>query len=210
MTFSDIAALAGAMALLAAVPSVSVLAVSSRALAFGFRQGAATALGVVAADLVFILLALFGLALLAGALGGLFFLVEWLAGAWLVGLGVVVWRSQGRMQPRALERKATPSMVAGFWLGLALTLGDQKAVLFYLGFLPAFVDLSAAGWGDAGVIALVTLVAVGGVKLGYAALAARAGRVVGGRAARGMNRLAACVMIAVGGYLLLGAWPPPA
>ncbi|MBD3618706.1 MAG: LysE family transporter [Chromatiales bacterium] len=208
MTFPDIAALAAAMALLAAVPSVSVLAVSSRALAFGFWQGAATALGVVAGDLVFILLALSGLALLAETLGGLFFLVEWLAGAWLVGLGVVLWRLP--LRTRRADAPADASPGSGLALGFLLTLGDQKAVLFYLGFLPAFVDLSAAGWGDAGVIALVTLLAVGGVKLGYAALAARAGRVVGARAARGMNRLAACVMIAVGGYLLLGAWPPPA
>jgi len=204
MTFPDILALVAAMAVLAAVPSVSVLAVSSRSITFGFAHGAATAVGVVVGDLVFILLALFGLALLAGVLDGFFFLVEWLAGAWLIGLGVATWRMQGRA--RQLEVPPEASLRSSFLLGLLLTLGDQKAVFFYLGFLPAFVDLQTAGWREAGVIALVTLFAVGGVKLVYAALAARAGRVFGTGMARGLNRLAACVMIVVGACLLITAW----
>ena len=205
MTFPDILALASAMAVLAAVPSVSVLAVSSRSMSFGFAHGAATALGVVAGDLVFILLALFGLAMLAEALGGFFFLVELLAGAGLVGLGVTTWRMQARELNVDVPSEA--SLVSSFLVGFVLTLGDQKAVFFYLGFLPAFVDLQAAGWREAGAIALVTVFAVGGVKLVYAAWAAQAGRVFGRGVARGMNRLAACVMIAIGAYLLVSAWP---
>ena len=206
MTFPDILSLAVAMSILAAVPSVSVLAVSTRAMSFGFGHGAATAAGVVAGDLVFILLALVGLAALAALMGGFFFLVELLAGAWLVGLGVVTWRAQARELPLD-EHSCGASPVSSFLLGFLLTLGDQKAVFFYLGFLPAFVELQTAGWREAGVIALVTLFAVGGVKLMYAAWAARAGRVFGPGVVRGMNRLAAFVMIAIGGYLWVSAWP---
>lgn len=55
-----------------------------------------------------------------------------------------------------------------------VTLADQKAVLFYLGFLPAFVDLSQRNLVDTAVVIAITVLAVGGVKLGYAALADRA------------------------------------
>lgn len=77
MTLGNWLALFGAMAVLAAVPSVSVLAVAARSVSDGFAHGAATAMGVVVGDVLFILLALFGLALLAEAMGDLFFLVEW-------------------------------------------------------------------------------------------------------------------------------------
>jgi len=52
-----------------------------------------------------------------------------------------------------------------------ITLGDQKAILFYLGFFPAFLDLVAMSALDTAVILLVTTVAVGGVKLAYAGMA---------------------------------------
>ena len=54
------------MIVLAIIPSISVLAVSARAAAFGFTHGMFTALGIVAGDIIFILIAVYGLALLAG------------------------------------------------------------------------------------------------------------------------------------------------
>lgn len=80
LSLSSMVALFGAMAVLAAVPGVSVLAVSARAAAFGFIHGAFTAMGIVAGDIVFILLAIFGLALLVEALGGMFFLIKYVGG----------------------------------------------------------------------------------------------------------------------------------
>jgi threonine/homoserine/homoserine lactone efflux protein len=205
LTLGSLAGLFAAMAVLAAVPSVSVLAVSARAASAGFSHGALTAAGVVAGDLLFILLAVFGLALLVEALGGLFFLVELLAGAYLIALGIAM------VRPRAPARRgveeAAASRRSSFMTGLLITLADQKAVLFYLGFLPAFVELSTLTPVDVVVVAAVAVLAVGGVKLAYACAAHRAGRLLGGRAAGGMNLLAACVLIGVGAFLLAAAWP---
>jgi threonine/homoserine/homoserine lactone efflux protein len=47
------------MIVLAIVPSVSVLAVTARAAAFGFTHGMFTALGIVVADILFILVAVY-------------------------------------------------------------------------------------------------------------------------------------------------------
>lgn len=68
----DIGAMSVAMALLAAVPSVSVATVVARAASAGFTHGALVALGIVAGDILFILAAIFGLVLLAEALGDVF------------------------------------------------------------------------------------------------------------------------------------------
>lgn len=166
MTLSSMAALFGAMIVLAAVPSVSVLAVSARSVSSGFVHGAMTALGVVAGDLIFILLAMFGLALLVEALGDWFVWVKYLGGVYLVWLGVSFLRSSGENTEVRDPRDA--SRLSSFMTGLLVTLGDQKAVLFYLGFLPAFVDLDGYSYVDVGVVAAIAVVAVGGVKLGYA------------------------------------------
>jgi len=191
-----------AMAVLAAVPSVSVLAVSARAASSGFAHGALTAAGIVLGDLLFILLAVFGLALLAETLGPAFIWVKLAAGVYLLWLAVLTWRHESAVQS---EADPATGRWSSFMVGLLITLGDQKAVLFYLGFLPAFVDLVTLDWMDIGIIAAVTVLAVGGVKLGYAYAAARLGRGTAGRMGKGLSRLAALLMFAAGILLILRA-----
>jgi threonine/homoserine/homoserine lactone efflux protein len=89
--------------------------------------------------------------------------------------------------------------------GLLITLGDQKAILFYLGFLPAFMDLSLMTWLDTVMVILVAALAVGSVKLGYAYVASQAGARVGTRMGTVLNVGAGCVMIAVGVFVLISA-----
>src|SRR5690606_8689017 len=60
-----------------------------------------------------------------------------------------------------------------FFTGLSLTLADQKAIAFYLGFLPAFLDLQGWTMTDAVAVFVITGFSVGGVKLLYAAMATR-------------------------------------
>lgn len=198
----SILALAVSMALLAALPSTSVVAVTAQSAAYGFRHGAAVSAGVVAGDLIYILLALFGLALLVDAMGGMVDAIRYLGGLYLIWLGLRLWRSVPAEDGFGEQAGHAPSLRSGFATGLLITLGDQKAVLFYLGFLPAFMDLGFLGALDAAVIALVAVLAVGGVKLMYAAAAARARTLFGTRASRLLNRLAAGVMVAAGVFLL--------
>ena len=65
MTVQRLISLFFAMVLLAALPSTSVLTVVARSLSAGFWHGSVTALGIVAGDIVFILFAVYGLAVLA-------------------------------------------------------------------------------------------------------------------------------------------------
>ena len=57
--------------------------------------------------------------------------------------------------------------------GTSLTLSDQKAILFYLGFFPAFISLSALSVPDAMINIGVMAVAPGGAKPVYVYLAVR-------------------------------------
>ena len=87
---------------------------------------------------------------------------------------------------------------------LLTTLGDQKAILFYLGFFPASLDLSRMTTADTLIIIAIATISVGEAKLVYAFLADRASLVFDKTTAiRGINMAAACVMITVGILLLL-------
>ncbi len=204
LPLANLAALFSALFVLAAIPSVSVLAVTARAAAGGFAQGAATAAGIVAGDTVFILLAIYGLSMLAAAMDELFVLVKYLGGAYLIWLATTLWRARAGVASKARERAS--GALASFTTGLLITLGDQKAIVFYLGFFPAFLDVTTLTALDAGVIVAIAAVAVGGAKLTYAFLAGRASRVLqGSRATRLLNVAAAGVLSAAGAFLLIGA-----
>lgn len=190
------------MIVLAVIPSVSVLAVSARAAAFGFSHGLFTALGIVAGDIIFILVAVYGLVFIAEAMGEQFRLIQYIGGAYLVWLGISLWRADARAHRS--ERIRESSWRASFLTGLLITLGDQKAILFYLGFFPAFIDLSRMTPVDTMLIILIAIVGVGGAKLVYAWLADRASLILDNSGmVRGLNILAACIMILVGVVLLL-------
>ena len=204
MTFGSSVTLFGAMVVLALVPSISVLAVTTRSAASGFIHGVSTTAGIVVGDVFFIILAIFGLSVLAEALGSLFVLVNYLGGTYLIWLGITLWRSR----PKAVEEGGVTesSLLSSFLAGLFITLGDQKAILFYLVFFPAFVDLSTLSHLDAGIIILIAIIAVGGVKLAYAFMADRA-RLLLKRsdAIKRINMAAGTIMIAVGIFLLAKA-----
>jgi threonine/homoserine/homoserine lactone efflux protein len=91
----------------------------------------------------------------------------------------------------------------GFWRtslgGLALTLGNPKAILFYAAFLPTFIDVTRLDGGDIALaVAVVTLILFL-VMLGYCSLAARARRLFQSRRSmRWLNRGAGTLMIGAG------------
>ncbi|MCV0368035.1 LysE family translocator [Filomicrobium sp.] len=201
MTLGSAIALLGSMIVLAVVPSVSVMTVTARAASAGFLHGVFVTLGIVAGDVIYIMLAIFGLALLTETLGSTAYLIKYVGGAYVLWLGISLWRSTGRVTGERHEDGS--SLLSSFMSGLLLTLADQKVVLFYLGFLPAFLNLSKITGVDLAIIIAITVVSVGGVKLGYAYLADRAGLLLGAGASGLLNKAAAGIMIAAGVYLIL-------
>lgn len=177
-------------------PSVSVLAVSTRSATFGFIHGVFTSIGIVTGDIIFILIAIGGLSLLAAKMGSLFILIKYFGAAYLIFLGIVLCRSQPQdIESREISRS---SLWSSFLTGLLITLADQKATLFYLGFFPAFVDMTKISAIDTGIIMAIAIVAVGGVKLIYASIASQAKVLVRSSISKRLNILAGCVMIVVG------------
>jgi threonine/homoserine/homoserine lactone efflux protein len=204
LTLTNIAALAGIMLLGALVPGVSVLAVSARSAAFGFAHGVLTSVGIVVGDIVFILIAMYGLSVLADLMGSHFALIKYLGGAYLIWLGIVLWRS--KQKAHGGEKSSKTTMRSSFMTGLLITLADQKAILFYLGFFPAFMDLSRLSPADTGIILLIAIVAVGGPKIFYAFMAERATLIFrNSKATRAINIAAGGVMVGVGVILVAKA-----
>lgn len=172
MTWFAALTLVAVMLPLAAMPSSSVALVVARAAGSGIASGMAAAAGIVAGDLVFIALALLGMSALADVLGGFFVILKYCAGAYLIWLGMGLLRPSGS-EPRTLPPVSRTTLAADFFAGLFLTLGDIKAILFYASLFPAILDMGALSAWDIAVIGGITIISVGGVKLGYVIFAER-------------------------------------
>ncbi len=201
MTVSSIAALFGTLFILAVAPGPSDFAVVARSIASGFKQSLFMVGGIVAADFLFILLAIYGLAEVAESMDRLFVFVKYACGAYLIWLGVSLLRL------RAVASVPETRKVSGyssFLGGLLITLGDPKAILFYMGLFPAFVDLSTVSVADTVIIMLVVTLVVGGVKALYAYLADRAKLLFeNARIRRKLDIAAGVVLISTGLFLLI-------
>ncbi len=201
MTLVSIFALAGAMLLLAITPGPGVFATVARALASGMKHSTFVVLGIVTGDLIFLLFAIFGLATVAENLHGLFLAIKYIGAAYLLYLGGRLWRA--KPQPIQIDAaEESLSWQSNFWAGLFITLGNPKVILFYLGFLPTFVDLTALKTVDIVVIATVVTLVLGLTMLAYAYAAAQARSLFQKPTSqRWMNRSAGSALIATGSVL---------
>lgn len=199
----QILGLAIVLCVLAAIPSSSVALIIARSATAGFANGAAAALGIVAGDLVFVVLALTGLAALTEILGGLFVMLRIAGGVYLVWLGISMLVTLRSVVESPLITTAGGN-TGSFLAGLAITLGDIKAIFFYLSLFPLFVDTKAVTGHDLVLIGTLTVGCVGSVKLVYAALGAlMAGRLSGQAPNRAMRATAGTLMTGSGLYLIL-------
>ncbi len=202
MSTGSMFALFGAMLLLASVPGVSVITVVARSAACGFSHGVSVAAGIVVGDIAYILAAVHGLAFLADLMGNRFELVTTLGGAYLCWLGLALIRPRPTAAGVPEDTRASP--LSSFTAGLLITLADYKAILFYLGFFPAFLDLSALSIADTVMLLVIAAAAVGGPKIAYAYLAAGAGAMLQNRSVqRAVNSAAAVLLITVGVFLIV-------
>jgi threonine/homoserine/homoserine lactone efflux protein len=200
MTALSLASFAGAMFLLAITPGPGVFATVARALASGFAHASVVVLGIVIGDLVFLLLAIYGLAALADLLGEFFTLVKYLGAGYLLWLGLRLWRNDDVATGAAPTQEI--SRFANLTSGLLITLGNPKVILFYLGFLPAFVDLATLDTADVVIIAGIVSLVLGATMLGYAYAGSRAHRLFQSQETkRILNRASGSVMIATGAVL---------
>ena len=187
-----------AMLILAASPGPGVFATTARAMASGFRPALAVIWGIVLGDIIFLLFAAFGLSMVARALGNLFFIVKICGGAYLVWLGIKIWLQKPELV-QSHQNSSTRSYWGNFFSGLIITLSNPKVILFYCGFLPTFLDLSALTIIDLALVVAIITAVLSGVLIAYAYLASRARKIfTNEKAVKRLNRAAGGVMVAAG------------
>lgn len=189
-------AFAAASAILLVIPGPTILLVVSYALGHGWRAALPMAVGVALGDLTAMTVSLLGLGALLATSAGLFTVLKWCGAAYLVWLGVKLWRAGGRLDAEPRPDAASPArMLAHAWLVTAL---NPKGIMFFVAFLPQFVDPTGPLGSQILGFGATFLVLAFTNALGYALVASRARSLM-------RNRRAIGIVNKVGGSLLIGA-----
>jgi threonine/homoserine/homoserine lactone efflux protein len=196
MSFETWLAFAAASSILLVIPGPTVLLVVSYALGQGWRTALPMAIGVALGDFTAMTLSMLGLGALLATSATLFTILKWVGGAYLVYLGIKLWRAGGTLDaaPRT-DAVSAAKMLGHAWLVTAL---NPKSITFFVAFLPAFLDPRADFLTQILVFEATFLVLAFANAFGYALAASRARRLAS-------NPRAIGVVNKVGGGLLVGA-----
>ncbi|KAA3616846.1 MAG: LysE family translocator [Calditrichaeota bacterium] len=202
MTFYTILSLAGAMFLLALTPGPGAFTSFTSSLKHGFNHAIPIVIGIVIGDIFFLLMAIYGLSAIADSIFELFIIIKYLGGGYLIWLGINSWRSNN--SSTVMKEPSKISKSSGFLTGLSITLSNPKVILFYLGFLPTFVNLRELTRMEVAIIAIVVSVVLASVMLFYAYSASKAKQLFSNKTTqRKMNRIAGSALITTGAVLIV-------
>lgn len=180
--------------LAAATPGPGVAAVLARSLAHGMRGAPAFVAGFLVGDLIWFGVAATGLTALAQTAQTVFLVVKYAGVVYLLYLAWRLWTAPAR--PLEAPEAAHGERPLRLFLGsLALTLGNPKAIMFFVALLPTLVHMETLTTWDYIQVGAVIALILPLVLFSYALAAARARRLLREpRAMRIMNRAAGTTM----------------
>ncbi|MGO4704566.1 LysE family translocator [Microvirga sp. 2MCAF38] len=196
MTIETWLAFTAASAILLVIPGPTILLVVSYALGQGWRTALPMAVGVALGDFTAMSFSLLGLGALLATSATVFTLLKWVGAAYLIWLGIKLWRAGGTLDAKPRTDAASSFKLLGHaWLVTAL---NPKGITFFVAFLPQFIDPKADLFPQIGIFAATFLTLAFANAFTYALIASRARGVMRNpRAIGAVNK--------VGGGLLIGA-----
>lgn len=202
MTLESSMAFFLAVLVLGLSPGPAIIACIARGFSSGFRSTLSLNFGIILGDVLYLLFALFGLSEIAQALREFFIVVKIVGGGYLVWLGWQMWTRERDVGSARLVAGSVRDNRKGFFGGLFITIGNPQNILFYLGFLPAFLDLDSLDITDSLLVISIQAITLFSVNATYSYVSSRGGSLLRSeRAYHIVNKCAGAALAAVGGYV---------
>ena len=203
MTYEIYAAFVVAASILLVIPGPTIMLVIARGLSAGRRDLVPTVAGVALGDAAALTLSLLGVGTLLAASAFLFTLLKWGGAAYLVFLGIKLWRSR----PVTVDRPMAPGpggrREGDFADAFTVTALNPKSIVFFVAFMPQFILPTAPILPQAVLLGVtfVLLAALNAAAYGLLASSLRA-RIGSPSLLRLANRLGGVILIGAGALLV--------
>ncbi|HIG36167.1 MAG TPA: LysE family translocator [Oceanospirillaceae bacterium] len=205
MTFEFALAYFVAVFIFSITPGPGIFALIARALKQGSRACWGLALGMTMSDIIYLLLVVWGLAYIANQYQVVFLLIRWGGAAYLFYLAWHMWRAPIELDtsPSEAPRSRRANFLVSYAEGMLISGTNPKVMLFYIAFLPTFIDLTQLT--NEGIILVVSLNFVA-LMLGLMLVAYGASRARKlfrqPKSVKVMNRITAVLMSSAGAVIL--------
>ncbi len=193
-------------AVFAFIPGPAMLYAAARTLSGGRRSGLMASLGIHLGGYVHVLAAATGLSILFRAVPALYLGVKLAGAAYLIWLGITLLRANAEQpgaEPTAKPASPRPALLQS----VSIEILNPKTALFFLAFLPQFVDPAATApiWLQFAVLGVVVnaMFSVADVACVMMADAIMARLRQSSRARRLMQRAGGSILIGLGAHLAL-------
>jgi threonine/homoserine/homoserine lactone efflux protein len=186
-----------------AIPGPTVLLVISYALGHGRRASVATVAGVALGDFTAMTASMLGLGALLAASAALFTALKWIGAAYLIYLGIKLWRAPVGEAAIGTAVETSPRRI--FLHTYAVTALNPKGIVFFVAFLPQFLNTAEPVVPQMAVFMATFLVLATLNAALYGLMASTARQTVKNLAVqRTMNRIGGSLLIGAG--ILTVAW----
>ena len=156
VSFPTLAAFIAAATVLLIIPGPTIIMVVSQALAHGRRTALASVAGVGLGDLVAASLSITGVGTILAASATAFTVIKWAGAAYLVYIGLKLWRTP--VEAIAIAREQAEHELdrrSVFRDAFMVTLLNPKGIVFFMAFVPQFIDPAGAFAPQAAIFVIV-------------------------------------------------------
>ncbi|GHG16323.1 LysE family transporter [Deinococcus indicus] len=202
MDLNILLAVAAIHAVVLVIPGPDVLLVSQTALARTRRAALLAGLGVVLGISVWAALALLGIGLLFGAFPWIHGVVKVAGGAYLLWMGVNLWRSSAGPDAQAAPVQAPLSDLAALRAGFLTNISNPKAAVFFGSVFSGVLGAQAGGSLKLAAFLLIVGLSAGWFALVATGMSAAPMQRAYLRARRVVDRVAGSLMLGFGTLLL--------
>jgi len=197
-------AFVAASVVLLLIPGPTILTVISYSIAHGRRANVPLVAAVALGDSTALVVSLLGLGALLATSAFWFTVVKWVGGLYLVHLGIKLLRA-GISAPELAARPAPASRWRLFANTYLVTALNPKGIVFFVAFLPQFINPAASVAPQLWVLAITFVVLATLNATLYAVFAASAGRVLASPRAQRRFNLAGGSLLSLAGIWALFA-----
>lgn len=187
-------------AVVLAIPGPTILLVISYSLAHGRKVASATVAGVALGDFTAMTASMLGLGALLTTYASLFTVLKWVGAAYLIYLGIKLWLAPVRESGlEEVEADAGVRPLRVFLHTYVVTALNPKSIIFFVAFLPQFLDVNQPFLGQM-VVFEATFLVLATLNAGLYGLLASSARntIRSPRVQRAVNRTGGTLMIGAG------------
>lgn len=188
-------------------PGNDMLYVATRSTSQGSKAGIVSSLGIMAGCMVHIIAAMFGLSAIIAKSALAFDIIKYIGAAYLIYLGIrsIISKRKKLQIDTAIQKRSLKNI---FWQGVLTNILNPKVALFFLAFLPQFINLNTENTAQQ-ILFLGTWFNIGGtlVNIIVSLLFGKIGKWLGNSPAfiQWQERVTGAILIALGIKVALGS-----